>query len=584
LPSLPFDEQFVLTGPASKETRRIVIWWNRSDRLPATSCGKITNDPRIRGQSVVDIAPTIKQLRDRRAANDSVKVRRDSAASAAGRGNEDIDFLLGDPLLRVSDWSRQDTLVTQFALLSGPLDANVDYTFCTQTVRKLTAAETQSFRGEIAAGIGRVLGSVLKEDGDAITRDRLHEIQSALSAAVPHRDLVSYSGQDALLQPRDFKKEKPEETTRRDTLLNVRVAALEQLVGRRMGRITAITIRTKASLIRLQRVIADPGFRKLPELYRALSLMEDRLRFMDAGKLALSLQNATEAELTRVTLGATPLQRLDAGAADVDFKSFTDASQLSDATANLQATSDGLKSLRDLAEIAKRDSSALKKGGSRIDELNTLTTWIDTAASHIAAQRLNVATLGEALGNIKTAASELAATVIALDLNDIGLNGSSATTYEENSRRYVSADIGIMYAFGANATVGSTGKQFIGGASSPYIGASFFFRPVNKHYPLAQCPGPCISRRLSLTVGVTTNSIKRTGIRDDLFANQTVIVAVGWRMTDYFRATLGGLVFKSIDPATSGERVTVTPVGALSLDWDIRASLGPIFGKLFPGT
>jgi len=142
--------------------------------------------------------------------------------------------------------------------------------------------------------------------------------------------------------------------------------------------------------------------------------------------------------------------------------------------------------------------------------------------------------------------------------------GVEASTTDND---YVSADIGVLYA----PTIGET---------AAYIGANFYLRPVNKSVPLRQRGG---LRRLAFTVGLTLNSIEdRRGIRSDLYFNQALVLGVGYRISEYWRLSGGGLVFRERDPdtypLTSNKRTAMTPYIALTFDVDAGRHLKGIGG------
>lgn len=142
--------------------------------------------------------------------------------------------------------------------------------------------------------------------------------------------------------------------------------------------------------------------------------------------------------------------------------------------------------------------------------------------------------------------------------------GVGASTADND---YVSADIGMLYA----SSIGKT---------AAYIGANFYLRPVNKSVPLRQKGG---LRRLAFTVGMTLNSIEdRRGIRSDLYFNQALVLGAGYRISQYWRLSGGGLVFRERDPdsypLTNKKRTAITPYMALAFDVDAGRHLKGIGG------
>ena len=133
---------------------------------------------------------------------------------------------------------------------------------------------------------------------------------------------------------------------------------------------------------------------------------------------------------------------------------------------------------------------------------------------------------------------------------------------------YVSADLGLLYA-------GRIGEP------AAYVGANFYLRPVNKGVPLRQKGGPL--RRFAFTVGLTLNSIEdNADVRSDLYFNHALVLGAGYRVSQYWRVGVGGLVFRERDPdsypLTRKKRTAVTPYVAMSFDADIGQQLTGIGG------
>ncbi|MFT5376314.1 MAG: hypothetical protein ACI906_003151 [Candidatus Latescibacterota bacterium] len=146
-------------------------------------------------------------------------------------------------------------------------------------------------------------------------------------------------------------------------------------------------------------------------------------------------------------------------------------------------------------------------------------------------------------------------------VNETGVGASTA------DNDYVSADIGMLYA----ASIGKT---------VAYVGVNFYLRPVNKSVPLRQKGG---LRRFAFTAGMTLNSIEdRRGIRSDLYFNQALVLGAGYRLSQYWRLSGGGLVFRERDPdsypLTNKKRTAVTPYVALAFDVDAGRHLKGIGG------
>jgi hypothetical protein len=154
-----------------------------------------------------------------------------------------------------------------------------------------------------------------------------------------------------------------------------------------------------------------------------------------------------------------------------------------------------------------------------------------------------------------------------LALDATSLTTSTLGTYDTFANYHVAADAGFAYAPGLQTAV-------------PYVGANFYFRPVNRDAPLRSKGG--FGRRFSVNLGVS-NTVARSGRRSDLFSNQSLIAGAGYRLTDIFRAGAGVVVFQREDtnPLISHKRLAVSPYAAVSFDFSLAKSLKGI-GSLFP--
>ena len=90
-------------------------------------------------------------------------------------------------------------------------------------------------------------------------------------------------------------------------------------------------------------------------------------------------------------------------------------------------------------------------------------------------------------------------------------------------------------------------------------------------------------RRFAFTVGLTLNSIEdKRGIRSDLYFNQALVLGAGFRVSQYWRISGGGLVFRERDPdsypLTRRRRTALTPYVAVAFDVDTGQQLKGIGG------
>lgn len=159
---------------------------------------------------------------------------------------------------------------------------------------------------------------------------------------------------------------------------------------------------------------------------------------------------------------------------------------------------------------------------------------------------------------------------------------SSTADFFTRTGYYVSADVGIAYAFYE--------KQF-SNELVPYAGVNFHLGPINKQrtYKLldfSSCRwGHALYKNTSVIVGLTINSLA-SGRRENTFqANQafSLLTGVGIRIADPIRLS-GGVIthkIKSINPLEDRSRLRAYPYVALSFDLDVGKYLRSIGSSLF---
>jgi hypothetical protein len=161
---------------------------------------------------------------------------------------------------------------------------------------------------------------------------------------------------------------------------------------------------------------------------------------------------------------------------------------------------------------------------------------------------------------------EAAGRLVAHERATIAVRTHTHYDVKTTARNHVSADFGALYVWDVEEV-------------TPVLGANFYFRPVNRD----RGPGGNLLRRFSLSIGVTTSSLRKEGDRADLFGSFNVAVGVGARLTRLLRISLGGVVLKGVDPDPLIEETTlrVTPFAAGTLDFVVKDLLSSLFGKIF---
>lgn len=128
-----------------------------------------------------------------------------------------------------------------------------------------------------------------------------------------------------------------------------------------------------------------------------------------------------------------------------------------------------------------------------------------------------------------------------------------------------------------------------------YVGANFYFRPVNKKAHLRwsdfrwrQLKSE-LAKRLSVTLGITVRDLMKDGqfqgveLQDEigLIANKPLVVSTGFRLSDFVRISAGALVFKdkNPDPLVNESKLAWLPLVSLSIDYDVWGSMRDRFNR-----
>ena len=211
--------------------------------------------------------------------------------------------------------------------------------------------------------------------------------------------------------------------------------------------------------------------------------------------------------------------------------------------------------------------------GRIADSLNARSTLLEAQANRdpeatIKIARDRVETTQKALhGEIKEVVREVVRenTWMPLSL----FTGADAVTTRS---AHISADAGLVYGWDMKET-------------TTYMGANIYSRPINRDVSLASLEAEGMldwRHRLSITLGVTLESIDKAGERKGIIGSNALVVGAGWRLTDVIRLTAGVLVFEEENPnplVTNDASLTVSPFVGFSFDLDVAKA----FGKVFTG-
>jgi hypothetical protein len=178
---------------------------------------------------------------------------------------------------------------------------------------------------------------------------------------------------------------------------------------------------------------------------------------------------------------------------------------------------------------------------------------------------------GRLEANLKDRESALVALIQRLTvllLDERFVEGTTVANGQTAQNNYISADGGLLYA----GTIG---------AAALYVGTNFYLRPVNKDAPLSLVSS--FTRRFAFTVGLTVSSIADEGSRRraDLFANQSLVLGAGYRVTPSIRVGGGALIYRKANdnPAITEKKPRPTWYTSLSFDLNVARGIQGLGGK-----
>src|SRR5262249_45263602 len=175
--------------------------------------------------------------------------------------------------------------------------------------------------------------------------------------------------------------------------------------------------------------------------------------------------------------------------------------------------------------------------------------------------------------DIATFASRFAAELVDV----IEVDGDTTATWDTRARSYVSADVGVAWSRPIDSF-------FF------YVGANFYFGPVNKKAPLRWSDPGNFRKRVALMAAIpinafdetqTVNTLSSSGVTlKGVLGDRPILLGAGLRLNDLVRASGGAVFFRvqNPNPLIATDRVDYSWFVAFSIDWDLRgmfAALGP---------
>ncbi len=261
---------------------------------------------------------------------------------------------------------------------------------------------------------------------------------------------------------------------------------------------------------------------------------------------------------------------------------------------NRQLTEDSLRDVQSLADwfAGNDEMRKLMVGGgdTLVDDLKALDASIGEALDIFEDVGTFVDELSTSLTKREKHLLEMVDHITSEIVEKLLVEGSTTADYEVRANWYLGMDLGVGWADGIEDLF-------------TYIGTNIYFRPVNKKAPLRWADfrrgqrRSELMKRLSLTIGVVVNDLERDCRIDDpstgpsdcrlfqglsqenltqgLIADKPMLVSGGLRISDFFRFSLGALVFKepNPDPLVGQNRLAWSPLISFSVDWNVRGFL-----------
>lgn len=432
------------------------------------------------------------------------------------------------------------------------------YLFCIRTLSRLVGDDSVAFEARVQRGLDVSLRAWSRAND--LTPAQVGALQRALVRSLP---APAPGGRILIAENSLFDTIHPPA----DTKAQLQVAGLLDAQTRRTTAIANVGLgsgRAQAELAQLQR-----GFgAELRAIAGARARPQDApARFALAAEAARLIGDPEPPDFfTRVASGEVALS--DTGTAPplapLALDEVWEPREVEGALRALSATQERLTALRAVASSLAADRRALEKLGVRRERMVLLTAALDALRGQVADVQLNYTDLQDHLSARRDAIASVARYVSRTQQADAPLLGSSIeTALDTRTRRYVSADIGVLYAFGVDQ-------------AAPYAGVNFYPTGVNRRVP--QSVVNSWNRSLAVMVGLTLQSLAKDGERKDFFGSTSAVVGAGWRFLDVLRASAGAVVVRDLDDSEPEphSRLALAPFLSLSFDWDARSAFGKV--------
>lgn len=267
--------------------------------------------------------------------------------------------------------------------------------------------------------------------------------------------------------------------------------------------------------------------------------------------------NATAAQIQRLQAAVTNLNRISQLVRDIQR----------------------LPLLRQAAELDQPAKGAPANPDALTDaELNTIRDDAESVADEIENALGDLERVEDVLGRRSVAIAAMSEQVLGEVEKQVEFTGTTTAGWETRAKSYVSADVGIAWSQPIDSF-------FF------YLGANFYFGPVNKKAPLKWGDGGNFRKRVALlaaipfnsfesgtnqTVNLTARGVELKGV----LGSRPLLLGGGVRLNDLVRVGGGAVLFrvKDPDPLVDQDRIDSSWFISISIDWDVKGMFSTLAG------
>ena len=562
---LPFDQPFVLTGPAAPSLQRVVVVYGAMSEAELKACTPVAADLNKKGGA--------------------------TGTSAKKCWHE--------------TWQRQSAANDSIRLKIVELKPNESYGFSVSTESKLSPEDSTRFVNSVRGLVQKrsrewVLQAIeIKDVSDRVLRAFANELRSALLATTGTRLKVTISASSILA-------EHPTDESIGSTFASLANPQCDRLrLARQMDLQATVRPSSPSAPPELSlcpgaaaAVLGADGSTFATDLDTlakdpALGAFIEALQYVPDARLSQVKVRAAIAALSRLrSARANDVSEVAYGRGSIDNprapvagianpkKNISTFAELAPWRDNLATTAERVDDIIVAISILRGpipssvSGEARTRAGEGAKAAAAIEPLIRRAYENVRRQQDNVRQFATALEKLEAAGDAIARQVIPSQLASIALEGTTFGSFATRARWHISQEIGVLYGEHPDDVR----------AVEPYAGINIYFRPVNRsaHVGVACAftePGKC----LSLTLGMSISTLIETDRFKGVIGGKAAIAGVGARIGDFLRVSyLRPFVYTASEEQPRRQRVASLHAVAISIDAELKDVLGAIGRSLFP--